>query len=186
MFFINPENKLMLNMTYPACVGRNMDEVIRCMKALQLSYNRAIATPADWPCNHAEVKLPDGTTTTEYKGSVFLLPAVTKEEGEEHYQNYHTCDLPSKKEYLRLVKAEDVGTVPTCEVKNVKAERKQEGWIKEEKRRRKQVQARVRRSRGIIYWFWRKAGQLKKPKASTSTSSSCEKTKASASISCGC
>lgn len=27
VFIINPENKLMLTLNYPACVGRNMDEV---------------------------------------------------------------------------------------------------------------------------------------------------------------
>lgn len=102
----------MLNLSYPACVGRNMDEIVRCMKALQLSYSKAIATPADWPENYAEMTLPDGTKTTEYKGSVFLLPAVTEEEAQEHYPQYRTCEVPSKKNYLRLVKAEDVADVP--------------------------------------------------------------------------
>ena len=48
VFIINPENKLMLSLNYPACVGRNMDEIVRCVKALQLSYQKSIATPANW------------------------------------------------------------------------------------------------------------------------------------------
>jgi 1-Cys peroxiredoxin 6 len=105
VFIINPENKLMLSLNYPACVGRNMDEIVRCTKALQLSYKKSVATPANWPYNHADIPLADGTRSTEYQGSVFLLPTVSPEEAEEYYPGYHTCDLPSKKPYLRLVKA---------------------------------------------------------------------------------
>lgn len=108
VFIINPENKLMLSLNYPACVGRNMDEIVRCVKALQLSYGKSIATPANWPNNHSEVLLPDGTHTDEFKGSVFLLPTITDEEATEAYPGFHTCDVPSKLSYLRLVKAGDV------------------------------------------------------------------------------
>jgi 1-Cys peroxiredoxin 6 len=108
VFIINPENKLMLSLNYPACVGRNMDEIVRCVQALQLSYEKSIATPANWPNNHADILMPDGTRSTEFKGSVFLLPTVSAEEAKEHYPNFHTCAVPSKIEYLRLVKREDV------------------------------------------------------------------------------
>ena len=67
VFIINPENKLMLSLNYPACVGRNMDEIVRCVKALQLSYKKSIATPANWPNNHEDIPLGDGRTS-EYKG----------------------------------------------------------------------------------------------------------------------
>ena len=77
VFIINPENKLMLSLNYPACVGRNTDEIVRCVKALQLSYEKSIATPANWPMNHADIPLADGTRTDEFKGSVFLLPTVS-------------------------------------------------------------------------------------------------------------
>jgi 1-Cys peroxiredoxin 6 len=108
VFIINPENKLMLSLNYPACVGRNMDEIVRCVQALQLSYKKSIATPANWPNNHAEILMPDGTHSTEFKGSVFLLPTVSNEEAMERFPNFHTCVVPSKKEYLRLVKQEEV------------------------------------------------------------------------------
>ena len=79
------------------------------MKALQLSYQKSIATPANWPNNHADIPLDDeGTRSTDFKGSVFLLPTVSEEEAKERYPGYHTCDVPSKVPYLRLVKQEDV------------------------------------------------------------------------------
>ena len=78
VFIINPENKLMLSLNYPACVGRNMDEIVRCVQALQLSYEKSIATPANWPNNHADIPMPDGSRSTEFKGSVFLLPTVSE------------------------------------------------------------------------------------------------------------
>ena len=108
VFIINPENKLMLSLNYPACVGRSMDEIVRCVKALQLSYKKSIATPANWPNNHSDM-LVGGKRTSEFKGSVFLLPTVSPEEAKSNYPGFHTCELPSEKPYLRLVKAEDVG-----------------------------------------------------------------------------
>jgi len=108
VFIINPENKLMLSLNYPACVGRNMDEIVRCVEALQLSYQKSIATPANWPNNHADIPMADGTRSTEFKGSVFLLPTVSEEDAKKSYPNYHSCEVPSKINYLRLVKKEDV------------------------------------------------------------------------------
>jgi peroxiredoxin 6 len=110
VFIINPDNKLMLTINYPACVGRNMTEIVRCVQALQLSYGKSIATPANWPHNHANLRLADGSRTSEFKGSVFLLPTVSDEEAKKHYPNFHTCDVPSKEPYLRLVKLEDLNS----------------------------------------------------------------------------
>ncbi|KAL7530278.1 hypothetical protein ACHAXR_003398 [Thalassiosira sp. AJA248-18] len=82
-----------------------MDEIVRCVEALQLSYEKSIATPANWPNNHADIPMPDGTRSTEFKSSVFLLPSTVSE---EEVKKYHSCDVPSKINYLRLVKKEDV------------------------------------------------------------------------------
>lgn len=48
VYFIGPDKKVKLILTYPAAVGRNFDEIIRCLDALQLSANKLIATPANW------------------------------------------------------------------------------------------------------------------------------------------
>ena len=90
VFIINPENKLMLSLNYPACVGRNMDEIVRCVQALQLSYEKSIATPANWPNNHADIPMPDGSRSTEFKGSVFLLPTLSEGKyNREHF--FQSC-----------------------------------------------------------------------------------------------
>ena len=78
------------------------------MQALQLSYQKSIATPANWPNNHMDIPLPDGTRSDAFKGSVFLLPTVSDAEAKENYPGFHTCAVPSGKEYLRLVKADVV------------------------------------------------------------------------------
>jgi hypothetical protein len=146
-----------MTLSYPASVGRNMNEIVRCMKALQLSYNKAIATPADWPENHARLTLPNGTQTTEYKGSVFLLPVVTEDEAKSHYPNYHTCQVPSQKKYLRLVKAEDVGFVPV--VQNPKSRDSwQDALIEYRKKKNKKGK------HSFFSWFYRLVTKSKSKK----------------------
>ncbi len=48
VFIIDPNKKIRLTMTYPMNVGRNFDEILRVIDALQLGDNKKIATPADW------------------------------------------------------------------------------------------------------------------------------------------
>lgn len=48
VFIIDPDKKIRLTMTYPMSVGRNFDEILRVIDALQLGDKRRIATPADW------------------------------------------------------------------------------------------------------------------------------------------
>jgi len=48
VFVIGPDNKLKLTFTYPASVGRNFDELLRVIDALQLTEKYSVATPADW------------------------------------------------------------------------------------------------------------------------------------------
>ena len=48
VFIIDPEKKIRLTMTYPMSVGRNFDEILRVIDALQLGDAKKIATPADW------------------------------------------------------------------------------------------------------------------------------------------
>ncbi|UTW54649.1 peroxiredoxin [Kordiimonas sp. SCSIO 12610] len=48
VFIIDPENRIRLIMTYPMSVGRNFDEILRVIDALQTGDAHKIATPADW------------------------------------------------------------------------------------------------------------------------------------------
>ena len=50
VFIVDPESKIRLIMYYPQEVGRNMDEILRSVKALQISDSQG-AIPADWPNN---------------------------------------------------------------------------------------------------------------------------------------
>ncbi|PWD99808.1 peroxiredoxin [Marinilabilia rubra] len=48
VFFIDPAKKIRLIMYYPLNVGRNMDEILRALKALQVSDEHKVALPLDW------------------------------------------------------------------------------------------------------------------------------------------
>lgn len=48
VFIIDPNKKIRLMMTYPMNVGRNFDEILRVIDALQTADSHGIATPADW------------------------------------------------------------------------------------------------------------------------------------------
>ncbi|MEX5635093.1 MULTISPECIES: peroxiredoxin [Parafrankia] len=48
VFIIDPANKVRLTLTYPKSVGRNFDEIVRVIDALQATDANPIATPADW------------------------------------------------------------------------------------------------------------------------------------------
>jgi peroxiredoxin (alkyl hydroperoxide reductase subunit C) len=64
VFIIDPNKKIRLTMTYPMSVGRNFDEILRVIDALQAGDKHGIATPADW--------LPGG--------KVIIPPSVTNEQ----------------------------------------------------------------------------------------------------------
>ena len=48
VFIIDPSNKVRLTLTYPKSVGRNFDEILRVVDALQLTDAEPVSTPADW------------------------------------------------------------------------------------------------------------------------------------------
>ena len=48
VYFIDPKRVIRLILYYPLNVGRNMDEILRALKALQLTDRAQVATPLDW------------------------------------------------------------------------------------------------------------------------------------------
>ena len=48
VFIIDPANKVRLTFTYPKSVGRNFNEILRVIDALQLTDSATVATPANW------------------------------------------------------------------------------------------------------------------------------------------
>lgn len=51
VFIIDPKGVLRLVLYYPQEVGRNIDEILRVLKALQVSDANGVALPANWPNN---------------------------------------------------------------------------------------------------------------------------------------
>ena len=48
LFVIDPNKKVRLSITYPMSTGRNFDEVLRVIDALQLTDGYTVATPGNW------------------------------------------------------------------------------------------------------------------------------------------
>ena len=48
LFVIDPNKKVRLSLTYPMSTGRNFDEVLRVIDALQLTDAYTVATPGNW------------------------------------------------------------------------------------------------------------------------------------------
>ena len=48
VFVIDPKKVIRLTLTYPAATGRNFDEILRVIDALQTNDAGPFATPADW------------------------------------------------------------------------------------------------------------------------------------------
>jgi peroxiredoxin (alkyl hydroperoxide reductase subunit C) len=51
VFVVDPTGSIRLVLYYPQEIGRNMDEIVRSVKALITSDENGVATPANWPEN---------------------------------------------------------------------------------------------------------------------------------------
>lgn len=51
VFVIDPEGLIRLMIYYPQEIGRQVDEVLRALKALQISDKNKVAMPENWPNN---------------------------------------------------------------------------------------------------------------------------------------
>lgn len=81
VFVIDPDKKIRLTMTYPPAIGRNFDEILRVIDALQLSDEYDIATPVDWK-----------------KGDLVVVkPSIPTDEAKEKFG-----EVTELRDYLRL------------------------------------------------------------------------------------
>jgi thioredoxin-dependent peroxiredoxin len=48
VFVVGPDKKVKLSLVYPMSTGRNFDEILRVVDALQLNAKHNVATPANW------------------------------------------------------------------------------------------------------------------------------------------
>lgn len=51
VFIVGPDYKLRLMMYYPQEIGRQVDEILRALKALQIAEKYSVAMPENWPNN---------------------------------------------------------------------------------------------------------------------------------------
>jgi alkyl hydroperoxide reductase subunit AhpC len=88
VFIIDPDKKIRLMITYPMSVGRNFDEILRVLDALQLTSKYSVSTPANWrPGN-----------------DVIVAPALSDEEAKAKFpKGFRTL-----KPYLRLTPQPDL------------------------------------------------------------------------------
>ena len=78
VFVGDPNGKVRLVIYYPQEIGRNMDEIVRAVKALQLADTKGVAVPANWPNNDL------------IKDHVIIPPANNVKDAEERPKKY-TC-----------------------------------------------------------------------------------------------
>ncbi|KAK2822064.1 hypothetical protein Q5P01_022129 [Channa striata] len=86
VFIIGPDKRLKLSLLYPATTGRNFDEILRVVDSLQLTFDRRVATPADWKPGEC-VMVPPNLSEEE---AAAMFPA-----------GVYSKDLPSGRKYLR-------------------------------------------------------------------------------------
>ena len=61
VFVIDPQKKVRLTITYPAPTGRNFDEILRVIDALQLTDSNSVATPVNWKQGDEVIIVPSLT-----------------------------------------------------------------------------------------------------------------------------
>ncbi|MBL4873602.1 MAG: peroxiredoxin [Rhodobacteraceae bacterium] len=76
VFIIDPNNKIRLTMTYPMNVGRNFDEILRVIDALQIADEKTVALPANWRPGDAVI-VPLSVSTEDAKAKYADLQVLT-------------------------------------------------------------------------------------------------------------
>jgi len=85
VFFVGPDKNVKAILVYPMSAGRNFDEVLRLLDALQLNAKHSVATPVNWKPGQ----------------DVIIPPAVSDDDAKKKYpQGFKT-----HKPYLRTVAA---------------------------------------------------------------------------------
>ncbi len=78
VFIVDPNGILRLMLYYPQEIGRSVDEVLRAVKALQISDANGVATPENWPNN-------------ELVGDHVIIPPASDVQTAEERKNKENC-----------------------------------------------------------------------------------------------
>lgn len=80
VFVVDDKGVIRLILYYPQEVGRNIDEILRAVKALQISDKEKVAMPANWPNNEL------------IQDEVIINPANNKKDAEQRPKQYDCYD----------------------------------------------------------------------------------------------
>ncbi len=80
VFVVDPSGIIRTILYYPQELGRNMDEIVRIVKALQISDKEGVAMPANWPNNEL------------IKDEVIIPPASDEETAKKRKSEYDCFD----------------------------------------------------------------------------------------------
>ncbi len=78
VFVVDPKSAVRAILYYPQELGRNMDEILRMVKAFQISDKNGVAMPANWPDN-------------ELVKDEVIIPPATDEKAAAERQNKYDC-----------------------------------------------------------------------------------------------
>ena len=84
VFIVDDKGVLRLIKYYPQEIGRNIDEIIRSLKALQTHEENSVALPENWPNNK------------ELSDSVIIPPAGTEKEAKERMERASSGEIECK------------------------------------------------------------------------------------------
>jgi alkyl hydroperoxide reductase subunit AhpC len=84
VFLIDPAGKVRLSLTYPKSAGRNFDEILRALDALQVNDSGPFSTPADWKAGDR----------------IIVAPTVSTDEAQQRF-----AGVEEVKPYLRYAQA---------------------------------------------------------------------------------
>ncbi len=101
VFIIDPKRVIRALVYYPLNVGRNVDEILRLVTALQTTQHFACATPANWQVG-AKVVVPPPKTRQEVDESM----ATPEYDHQDFYLALKDVSKPSEAEPLESVKTE--------------------------------------------------------------------------------
>jgi len=78
VFVVDDKGILRLILYYPQEIGRNMDEIVRIVKALRTSDEKGVATPANWPEN-------------DFLGDRVIIPPASDEDTAQSRRGKEDC-----------------------------------------------------------------------------------------------
>ena len=80
VFIVDPDGVIRALLFYPQEVGRNINEILRLLKALQISREHGVAIPANWPNNEL------------IESRAIIPPPRTVQEAEDRMKKYQCID----------------------------------------------------------------------------------------------